>query len=571
VVGLRAHLRESRDAFRKALSNANIRRLELAATGSTIGSMMYTTAVAVFAFEADGAKGVALVWVIRTVPSGLAAPFLALLADRYSRKAVMIVADLGRAVLTVAAALMIWQDVKPIAVYLLVGVITLVGTMFAPAQAALMPSLARTPEELTAANVTWSTIDSLSVFAGPAIAGFLLAVTTPQTIVLISVVPILWSIFFVSRIEPTKEEAIEEAAARKEAEQPEAAERLLTSMLAGFKTVGTNQRVAIIVGLFGVISVALGIVEVLVVTLAIDLLDMGKAGVGYLTAAIGVGAVLGALIAAGFVGIRRLSVPFVGGAVFLSAPLAILGLAPSTVLAVVCLGAFGLGNAVLDVAGFTLLQRAVPENVLGRVWGVLQLTFLVTFGIGSAITPALLSAVSTETTLIITGVSIAVLTVLLGPRLISIDASATAPAADRLELLRRSPIFGPLSGPALERLAGQLIPLTVPAGHVLMREGEPGDRFYLLAKGRLDVAADGKPVATIHPGDYVGEIALLRDVPRTATVTASGESDLFALTRDDFLGAVTSHGRSREAAETTVSTRLAGLQGVTGRLPIPRV
>jgi len=277
------------------------------------------------------------------------------------------------------------------------------------------------------------------------------------------------------------------------------------------------------------------------------------------------------VIAAGFVGIQRLSVPFVVGAFLIGAPLALISASSTTALAVVCLGVVGFGNTLLDVSGFTLLQRAVPESVLARVWGVLQMTFLAALGVGAAIAPALLNSLSIEATLVVTGLFVPLLVVVLGPRLIRIDAAATAPAADRLELLQRSPIFAPLPGPTLERLALQLIPVSIAAGEVIMREGEAGDRFYLVADGELAVSAQGRPVATIGPGDPVGEIALLRDVPRTATVTAQTEAQLYALTREDFLSAVTSHTASRQAAETTMTARLSGLQGIIGRGAIPRV
>jgi MFS family permease len=317
--------------------------------------------------------------------------------------------------------------------------------------------------------------------------------------------------------------------------------------------------------------VVLGATEVLVVTVAIDLLHIGNSGVGYLNGAFGVGALVGAVVSAGFVGIRRLSVPFVIGALLIGAPLGLIAARPTTALAVVCFGAIGAGNTLLDVSGFTLLQRAVPQAVLARVWGVLQMTFLISLGIGSALAPLLLAGLSIEATLAVVGLSVALLVVILGPRLIRIDAAATAPAADRLELLQRTPIFAPLPGTTLERLAGQLIPLSVEPGHVLIREGDHGDRFYLIASGQMEVAAEGKPVATVGPGDHVGEIALLRDVPRTATVTAASAAELYALTREDFLAAVTSHVASREAAEATTAERLQGLQGAIGRIPLPRV
>src|SRR5262249_37691684 len=269
----------------------------------------------------------------------------------------------------------------------------------------------------------------------------------------------------------------------------------------GFKTIGSDMQLLIIVALFAATSMVLGATEVLVVKVAIDYLQLNTSGVGYLNAAFGVGALAGALIAAGFVGIRRFSVPFVAGAFLIGAPLALIAASATTALAVVCLGAVGLGNTLLDVSGFTLLQRAVPESVLARVWGVLQMTFLAALGIGAAIAPALLNSFSIEVALVVTGVFVPLFVVVLGPRLIRIDAAAPAPAADRLELLRRSPIFAPLPGATLERLALQLIPTAIQAGEVLMREGDPGDRFYLVAEGRLEVTAQGRPVATIGPGD----------------------------------------------------------------------
>jgi len=212
-----------------------------------------------------------------------------------------------------------------------------------------------------------------------------------------------------------------------------------------------------------------------------------------------------------------------------------------------------------------------PQAVLARVWGVLQLTFLAAFAIGSALAPALLAGLSIQGTLAVVGLSVPVIVILLGPRLIQIDAAATAPAADRLELLRRSTIFAPLPGTTIERLATQLMPLSVPAGHVLIREGDVGDRFYLIAEGRMDVSVQGVAVATLGTGDPVGEIALLRDVPRTATVTSASDAELYALTREDFLEAVTSHVASRQTAEATITSRLAGLEGAIGGVVIPRV
>jgi hypothetical protein len=248
----------------------------------------------------------------------------------------------------------------------------------------------------------------------------------------------------------------------------------------------------------------------------------------------------------------------------------IIGVWPREAVALVCLGLLGAGNTLIDVAGFTLVQRAVPTTILARVFGVLQMLWLGTIGIGAIIAPGLISGLGgIRAALIATGCFVPALLVVFGLRLIRIDAAASAPDRDRLTLLRRSPIFAPLPGASIEALAGRLIPVHMAAGTQFMREGDPGDRFYLIASGQVEVTAKGVPVATLGPGDHVGEIALLRDVPRTATVTAGTDVDMFALERDDFLSSVTAHAQSREAAEAGVSARLSGLQAATGRLPVP--
>jgi CRP-like cAMP-binding protein len=89
-----------------------------------------------------------------------------------------------------------------------------------------------------------------------------------------------------------------------------------------------------------------------------------------------------------------------------------------------------------------------------------------------------------------------------------------------------------------------------------MRKGEPGNRFYVIADGEVEVTRDGRPVARLGPGAYFGEIALLRDVPRTATVTATTPTTLLVLERADFLEAVTGHPVAREAADVTIRERL---------------
>jgi CRP-like cAMP-binding protein len=173
----------------------------------------------------------------------------------------------------------------------------------------------------------------------------------------------------------------------------------------------------------------------------------------------------------------------------------------------------------------------------------------------------LIDWIGTRASLIVMGSLLPVLTVLLWARLRTIDARARIPT-ERIELLRANPIFAPLSPPTIEHLAVKLEERRVAAGDVVVRQGDSGDLFYLVEKGRLRVEIDGRPVGDLGPGEAFGEIALLRDIPRTATVVAVEDTSLAGLERDEFIAAVTGHAPSREAADSVIAQRLGSLSGV---------
>jgi hypothetical protein len=249
------------------------------------------------------------------------------------------------------------------------------------------------------------------------------------------------------------------------------------------------------------------------------------------------------------------------------APLIALGLWPVAAFALIMLGLLGVGNSLVDVAAFTLVQRAVPDDVLARVFGVLQMLWLASVGVGALVAPLLIDWLGLEGALIATGASLPVLVALLGRKVARIDAAAAPPDADELRILASVPIFAPLPGMTLEHLADRLVPLRLEPGTMIVREGDAGDRFYIVAEGTVEISEAGKPISELEAGGYFGEIALLRDVPRTATVTSKTRVVLYALDREDFLAAVTSHAPSSQAAEDVVSSRLAGVPVTGSRLP----
>jgi MFS family permease len=539
---------ESFQAVRTAAANPNIRRLELAWMCSVSGLWTYTIALSVFAYEEGGAAAVGLVGAIRLFPAAIAAPFAAGLGDRFPRERVLLVAGVLRTLMMVAAALAVFSDVPPLAVYCLAGVENLIGTVFRPLQGALLPVLSSTPEELTAANLGFATIESVATFAGPTIGGILLATTSTGTVFAVTAAIYACATFLVARIH----------APRREAEREEKASAAAEA-LAGFRTIADDANLRLIIGLYGAQTLVAGALNVLIVVTSLQLLDLGQAGVGFLTAAVGVGGLIGAVVALALVGRQRLATDFGLGLVLWGLPIALIGIFPHPPIALVLLGFVGIGVTVVDVAAVTLLQRVVPDEVLARVFGVLQTVFVATIGFGAIAAPLLVSWLGARGALIATGALLPTLSVLLWTRLRKLDGVGMAPA-DALELLRSVPIFRPLPAPIIEELASKLVVVSTAPGEQVIREGDAGDRFYLIGSGEVDVSTDGQPVGTLGTGDYFGEIALLRDVPRTATVLAKSETRLYALERDEFLSAVTGHPESAEAADAVVASRLAGLR-----------
>lgn len=550
MAGWRRQLAESAAAFGAALRNANLRRLELAWTASVVGHYAYLIAVSVYAFKAGGASAVGLIYLLRMVPAGLVAPFAGLLADRYRRERVLLVSVSCRIALVGSAAVAVFRESDPWVVYGLAIATALVQTPLRSAQAALTPSLCSSPAELTAANTVTTTIESVAAFLGPAIAGVLLAVASIGTVFSLTAGMLVVCAFFTSRLRMPAE-----AAPKRELE----ASTIVSEGLAGFRAIGREPSLRVMIGLLGAQTFVAGAMGVYVVVLAIQTLGLGQGGVGYLESAFGVGAILGGVVAFGLTGARRLSPSFLGGVVLWGAPLVVVALWSHTAVVLIMFGVMGLGNTVLDVSGFTLVQRAVPDDVLARVFGVIQLLWFSSVGIGALVAPRLISWLGIPDALIATGVALVALVALFAARVAAIDATVHAPDAGELRLLGAIPIFAPLGGATLEHLAGRLVPIAVEAGTEVVREGEAGERFYIVAEGELDVSVDGQPRPSLGPGGYFGEIALLRDVPRTATVTARTASALYALDRDDFLSTVTGHAPSEEAAEHIVSARLAAL------------
>jgi MFS family permease len=539
-------MRESRTAFAGVFANRDLRRIQLAFAGSEIGHWAASLAFSVLAFRSAGTAAVAVVVLVQMLPAALAGPFLALLGDRHPRRRVMIGADLVRAALVGGASALAFSGAPIGPIYAIAALVAVVGTAFRPAQAAILPTLARTPDELTAANVATSTLESLMSFAGPAIAGVLLAVAEPAACLALTAAAFVWSAILIAGVRR------DEAPARPPGDAPAAG--VARELLAGGEAIARDSSLRLLVGLFAAQVLVWGVLFVLVVPISYELLGTGEEGLGPLLAAFGVGGLIGAFVAAGLVG-RRLSIAFGASMLLWGAPIALVPVWPEEAAVLVLLGVVGLANTVADVAGMTLLQRGVRDEVLARAFGIFESLLLAAMAAGSALAPALEGWLGLDGALIATGVFLPAVTVLCWRRFARIDAAAPVPH-ERLALLRGVPFLAPLPAPTVEHLAGSLAAVDVEAGATVFHEGDPGDRFYVVEQGEVEVRAGGRLLRTLGPGDFFGEIALVRDVPRTATVTASTSSSLLALEAPEFLGAVTGHASSAEAADAVVVSRL---------------
>jgi hypothetical protein len=395
--------------------------------------------------------------------------------------------------------------------------------------------------------VSSSTLESLGFCVGPALGGILLAVSTTWVVFVVTACTFIWSgLMLLPLLGQT--------------EPPMTRERphLLEETTAGFRTIARDPKLRLIIAIFSAQTLVNGAFGVLIAVSALELLELGPSGVGYLNTAVGVGGILGGMISLTLVGHRRLATTFGIATALTGAPLLLVGAVPSTTMTLIVFGLIGMAIIVGDVAGFTLLQRGTPSDVLARVFGVLHSLFYATVALGAVLAPLLIDAVGVRWALVIVG---ALLPVICGLATASLAALDSAPARPReLELLQGIPIFAPLSPPVLEQLSSRLTTVLAKPGEEIIRKGDHGDRFYVVAGGEVEIVADGV-AGREGAGSYFGEIALLRDVPRTATVRALTDVELLALDRDDFLPAVTGHAGSARAADAVVGSRL-GIQTV---------
>ncbi len=500
-------------------------------------------AILVYAYRDGGTGAMGVAAVALLVPAALLAPFVAQIGDRMPRERALAVAYLAQGVAAGLTAVALWADLPPPAVYAGAVLLNIAITATRPTHLSVLPELADTPAQLTAANALTSSLEGFAIFIGPLLAGVMIALEGPWLV--FAVMAVALSVMGLALL------------------AVHARSHLVTQgssaggALAGFRELRRRPGARLLLGFVTGQTAVIGALDVLVVILAYGVLSMGPAGPGVLSAAVGVGGLLGAAAAMTLIGRARLAPAFLLGVIAIGVPIALIAFATGPATALLLLGIAGIGKTFFDVTARTLLQRTVDDDVLARVFGVQEGFAMAALALGSALAPILVVTLGVDATFVLAGLSLPLVALLVIRRIRAVDRDARLADPDDIALLRGTPIFEPLGPASIERVARNLIHVDADPGMVVIREGDPGDRFYVIASGEMEVSRHDVPVAKLGPGDFFGEIALLRNIPRTATVAASGFASLRSLDRAQFLAAVTGSPAGAVALGEVMDRRIA--------------
>lgn len=526
--------------------NRDLVRVELAYTTFNVAEWSSWLAMLVFAYERGGATTAGVLATVLLVPAALLAAPLAGLCERLRPAEALAIGYAAQAASSaLVAAAMVAQAPTALTYVLLAGP-SVAFTMTRPVQAAVAPSLARRPEELTAANVVTGWIESVSTLAAPLLVGVLLTFSAPWTLFALAALICACGAALVWRLRRTlpQEDAHED-----DEEKPH------ESFSASVTFVRREPNARALVLLMFAQATAIGALDILYVELARGVLQRGGNWAGYLNAATGLGSVLAALVTAHALGRPRLALPLVASLACWTVALFGLAATQTAALMLALLAAVGGAQSTFNVTARTLLQRVARTDLLARVFGMLEGLEMVGLAVGSLLAPILIAIGGASAALIGVGLLLPLAALPVGRRLLDIDRHATVPVV-QIALLRSLRMFALLPPATLESLARVLEPLALGPDVDVIVQGDEGDLLYVIADGAVEVLVDGTLVAVLGRGSAFGEIALMHDVPRTATVRTKTAAHLYTLERDAFLGALTSTPTAYSSLQRLAERRL---------------
>ncbi|MGH7685436.1 MAG: cyclic nucleotide-binding domain-containing protein [Candidatus Dormibacteria bacterium] len=543
---MRARLVVTATALADTMRNPALRRVQLSFASVWTSEWALTVAVGVIAFNDGGAALVGIIAALRMAVPALVSPFSSALADQLRRDRLLFWAGLVRSAATALAALLLAFHGPEVAMYALLILAACAFIVVRAAGTALVPLLCNSPQELTSAMATRGLFDSTSTLVGPLLAALLLGLSTPAVVVAVAALLSAVSSALLTGLAYDAPARVGSTFSLK---------HLAVEEAEGLAAIRRNADAGVLIALALVQTFVRGGLTVFLVVLAFTVLHTGDAGVGLLTAALGAGATVGSVAAFSLVMGHRLALVEGLGVALWGLPLmASAGVTSGLALALL-IGVIGVGNALADVGGFTLMARLVPEELLGRLFGTFESLIALTVALGSLVAPLLIDHLGLRAALLIVGVVAPVAALLATPRLLRVDRSVRR-LDDEIGVLRRVAMLQPLPLPVIEHLAEHVGHLHVAEGTDVFREGDAGDYLYVIERGTADVFRDGRMVLHLDEGECFGEVALLRSIPRTATVRAHAELDLQTVGRAEFLLAVAGSAATGREAQHLLHERL---------------
>lgn len=534
--------------LREALSSSRLRRVLVAYFVFNLAEWANWIALLVWAFDRDGVRGASAIALVQLVPAALLAPVAAQALTRLSPGRALWLGYVSQALtqLGLGAALLVGA---PYAVVAGAAVLYSVAmTLTRPAHHTVVPELSETTSQLTASNAATGMTESAANIAGPLVSGLVVALWAPGGLVVVMGLATVGTALGVSW---GLQRASGDVGAEDDGDTPPPAP---APARAGIRDVLADSSARVLIVMVAAEYVLVGMMDILLVVLALDVLDLSDAGPGVLNSALGIGGLVGAAFTFTLIGRQRLGPALLLGALAAGIAFAAAGLVSLLVPVLVLLAVSGSGKLFFDVTCRTFVQRLLPDRLLTAVFGLAEALMMGGLAVGSLAAPLLVHAVGARTTFLVAGSFLPVVALTLAVRLRRMDAACVVPT-DVVDLLRSVPALSLLPERIVERMALEARTVAGAPGEALVTEGESGRHFFVIAAGTLQVSRGDDHLRTLRPGDWFGELALLRDVPRTATVTSIGPSRLWMVDREAFLAsvgatsatlqAVWEHGNSR--------------------------
>ncbi|MFN8021712.1 MAG: MFS transporter [Acidimicrobiales bacterium] len=534
--------------------------MNLAFLGYSVGEHATWLAIAFYALQQGGPSAVGAVTALQLVPGVLLTPFSSYAGDRFRPRRALAA---GYAVQCVSMAATSWCMVsdRHLLAYLAGSVAATAISFTRPVMGSLLPTVTHAPSDLVAANVVAGGIEQLGLFGGPLLAGVVMTSASPAAVFAIAAGLTGCGCVAVASMRGDHDEHPEhrehrDDRARSSVAMPSGRDAV-AQLFAGFAALRSARMLRLLLAFVLAAGVVRGVGDVVFVTFADERLHGGGGASGYLAVLYGVGGLVAAASITRLVGGRRVSPPFVVAGVIATAGMASLAVVSGYATAGPGFVLLGAGDALLMITAVVTIQRLAPTDVLARVFGIVEGLQMGCVAVGSSAMAALTSWRSLGTAFMLLGAVLA--TVVLAAVIALRRHGDEIPPVDHVvvDRLLADPVFSPLPAPVIERLARAAGRVRYQPGRRIVTEGELGDRYFLVVSGEVEITIGGRHVRVLGPGRSFGEIALLRDVPRTATATATTMVEVLTVDRNEFLTSVTGHPRSFGVASGVADTWLA--------------